>query len=147
MGKHSATAFNNSLVMKIFSFSFKAPSLHQVLEMTLRLIKFNRVSRAIFEFTVKNAKRILIRTKHIKLHIELKTEREFCVFTDVARGTMSSILSSLLTPSLMLLMISLFGTNGIVEVVKKEMWSFDSNVFLAKKQRIFHAFQRPLDYS
>ena len=42
-----------------------------------------------------------------------------CFLTDLARDTLSSIVTAWLTPSLVLLMTSLFGANGKRELVKK----------------------------
>ena len=97
--------------------------------MTLGFVKLSRFGNATIEVTVAdifrqkpenvcgNAQVLWIRTKLINGNIE-GTE-VLCFLTDIAREKVSSIVTAWLTPSLMLLMTSSFGTNGKREIVKK----------------------------
>ena len=97
--------------------------------MTFGFVKLSRVSNATIEVTVAgmfwqkpenvsgNAQVLLIRTKLIKRNIE--GTGVICFLTDVVKDTRSSIVTAWLTPSLMVLMTFLFGTNGKRELVRK----------------------------
>ena len=98
--------------MNIVSFGFKRLSLHQVLKMTLGFVMLSRISNATIEVTIAG----MFRSNGLSNGSNDGTG-VVCFLTDVARDTVSSIVTALLTPSLMLLMTFLFGTNRKRELV------------------------------
>ena len=110
------------------SFEFKSsPCIYYLI--TLGFVKLTRVSNATIEAAIAgmyrqksenvcgNSQALLIRTRFIKW--KQRNWTFFVFLTDVARDPVSSIVTALLTPSLILLLASLFGTNGKRELVKK----------------------------